>query len=77
MDNDIDYSSPDRNPTPKLFYETEQKRALQVSIVADQRKILRPIAGSNEAHSTHTPHEESIINIQLPYDMHTPTEPEL
>ena len=28
-------------------------------------------------HPTHAPHEESIINIQIPYDTQAPTEPEL
>jgi len=46
-------------------------------MAADQQEPPRPVDGYNEAPSTHTSHEESIINIQLPYDMQAPTEPEL
>ena len=35
------------------------------------------MGGYNEAPSTHVSYEESIINIQLPYNMQAPTEPEL
>jgi len=38
---------------------------------------MRPVGGYNEAPLTHALHEESLINIQLPYDMQAPTEPEL
>ena len=48
-----------------------------VSMAADQQKPMRPMGGHNEAPLIHTPHEESIINIQLPYDMQAPTKPEL
>jgi len=46
-------------------------------MVADQQEPMRPMGGYNEAPSTHAPHEKSIINIQLPYDMQAPTKPEL
>ena len=46
-------------------------------MAADQQEPTRPVGGYNEAPSTHAPHEESIINIQLPYDMQALTEPEL
>jgi len=38
---------------------------------------MRPMSGNNEASPTHTHHEESIINIQLPYNLHAPMEPDL
>jgi len=63
--------------TPELSYEIEQEKALWVSMAADQQKTMRPKAGYNEAPPTHPTHEESIINIQIPYDIDTPTEPEL
>ena len=56
-------------PTPELSYETEQEKALRISIAANQQETTRPMGGYNEAPPTHTPHEESIINIQIPYDI--------
>ena len=38
---------------------------------------MRPMRGNNEAPPTHASHEESIINIQLSYDLQAPTKPEL
>jgi len=35
------------------------------------------MSGNNEASPAHAPHEESIINIQLPYDPHAPIELDL
>ena len=45
--------------------------------MADQQDPTRPMSGSNEASPTHAHHKESIINIQLPYNLHAPTEPDL
>jgi len=63
LDNNMDCSSTMGEPTPGLSYETEQKKALRVSMTADQQKPMRPVGGYNEAPSTHVSHEESIINI--------------
>jgi len=38
---------------------------------------MRPPATNNEATPSHVPHEDDIINIQLPYDPQAPTEPKL
>ena len=46
-------------------------------MAADQQETMRPRDGYNEAPPTYTTHEESIINIQIPYDIETPTKPEL
>jgi len=66
-----------RELTPELSYETEQEKALWISMAADQQEPMRPMGGHNEAPSTHAPHEKSINNIQLPYDMQALTKPEL
>jgi len=63
--------------TPELFYKTEQEKALCTSKAANQQDPMRPTSGNNKASPTHAHHEESIINIQLPYDPHAPTEPDL
>ena len=63
--------------TPDLSYETEQEKAFRVSKAADQQDSTRTKDGNNEASSTHGTHEESVINIQLPYDPQAPTEPDL
>jgi len=77
MDINMDCNSTMGEPTPELFYEIEQEKTLQVSMAADQQETTRPMGGYNEAPPTHAPYEESIINIQLTYDMQAPTEPEL
>ena len=61
----------------ELSYETEQERAIRVSMVANQQVPTRPLGGNNEAKSTHVQHEDDIINIQIPYDLNASTEPEL
>jgi len=77
MDIDMDCNSTMGELTPELSYEIEQEKVLRVSMAADQQKTTRPMSGYNEAPPTHTLHEESIINIQLPYNMQAPIEPEL
>ena len=77
MDLNIDGDVTMGEPTPELSYETEQEKALQVSMAADQQETTRPRDGYNEAPLTHATHEESIINIQIPYDMEASTKPEL
>jgi len=65
------------NASPKLSYETEQEKAFRVSKAADQQDTMRSMGDNNKASSTHSTHEESVINIQLPYDPQAPTEPDL
>ena len=65
----------------ELSYETEQERNIRVSMVANQQANqqvpMRPLGGNNEANPTHGQHEEDVINVQIPYDLNAPTEPEL
>ena len=65
----------------ELSYETEHERAIRVSMAANQQanqqEPMRPLGGNNEAKSTHVQHEDDDINIQIPYDLNAPTEPEL
>jgi len=77
MDDKIDYESTSRDITPELSYKMEQKKTLHTSKTADQQDPIRPMSGNNEASPTHALHEESIINIQLPYDPQAPMEPDL
>jgi len=77
MDNKMDCESTSKDMTPEFSYETEQKKTLYTSKAADQQDSIRPMSGNNEASPTYASHEESIINIQLPYDPHAPMEPDL
>jgi len=61
----------------EMSYETEQEKAIRVGMAANQQKSSRPQNINNEASPTHAPHEDNVINIQLPYDLQAPTEPEL
>ena len=61
----------------ELSYETEQENTLRIGKATNQQDIMRPPACNNEATSSHVPHEDDVINIQLPYDPHGPTEPKL
>ena len=77
MDNRMDCDSTSKDMAPKLFYETEQEKALWTSKAADLQDPMRTTKGNNEAFPPHVHHKDSVINIQLPYDPHTPTEPDL
>ena len=61
----------------ELSYETEHERAIRVSMAANQQEPMRPLGGNNEAKSTHVQHKDNDINIQIPYDLNAPMEPEL
>jgi len=62
----------------ELSYETEQEKEIRVSMAANQQaNPMRPPGGNNEVIPTHGQHEEDIINVQIPYDINAPTEPEL
>jgi len=65
----------------ELSYETEHERAIRVSMAANQQanqqEPTRPLGGNNEAKSTHVQREDDDINIQIPYDLNAPMEPEL
>ena len=65
----------------ELSYETKQEKEIRVSMAANQQvnqqAPMRPPGGINEVTPTHGQHEEDVINIQIPYDINAPTEPEL
>jgi len=46
-------------------------------MAANHQETMRPPNVHNEAPPTHAPHENDVINIQLPYDPQAPTKPEL
>ena len=46
-------------------------------MAANQQETTRPLPVCNEVPPTYAPHEEEVINIQLPYDLQVPTEPKL
>ena len=73
----MDCNSTVGDSTPELSYEMVQEKVFRVSKAADQQKPMRPIGGNSEATPTHASNEESVINIQLPYDPNAPMEPEL
>jgi len=73
----MDCDSTSGDIAPELSYETEQEKALQTSKAADLQDPMRTMKGNNEASPPHAHHEDSVINIQLPYDPHAPTEPDL
>ena len=75
MNVNMDLSSEESHP--ELSYEAEQEKAIQVSIVANQQETARPMNVHSEASPSHAQHKEEFINIQLSYDPHAPTEPEL
>ena len=77
MDTDMDFNPPTEELNLELSYETEQEKALRVSMAANQQETMRPLNVHNEAPPTHAPHEEEAINIQLLYDPQAPTGPEL
>ena len=61
----------------ELSLETEQEKALRVSIVANQQETTRLMNINNEAPPSHVHHENDVINIQLLYDPQALTGPEL
>jgi len=71
-DNDVPMDA-----SPELSYETEQEKAFCISKVVDQQDHMRTKDGNIEATVAHGTHDESVINIQLPYDPQAPTEPNL
>ena len=80
MDTDMDYIpsvEETNNEHLDLSYETEQEKAIRVSMAANQQESMRPHDVNNEATPTHVSNEDDTINIQLPYDPQAPTEPEL
>ena len=63
--------------SPELSYETEQEKELRKGKAADPENYTRLTNRINEATPITDNHEDDTINIQLPYDPHAPTEPEL
>ena len=77
MDTDMDFPPSREETNLELSYKTEQEKALRVSMAANHQKTTRPLHIRNKVPLTLAPHEEEVINIQLPYDLQAPTEPEL
>ena len=80
MDMDLDdanVADTTKNSNPELSYETEQEKALRVGEANHPMTNTRAPGVNIEANPTCDSHENDIINIQLPYDPHAPTEPEL
>ena len=77
MDTNMDFNPTIEEPSLELSYETEQEKALWVSMAANHQETTRPSNVHNETPPTQAPYEEEVINIQLPYDLQAPTEPEL
>ena len=76
IDMDIDpVSNESINKQPILSYDTEQEKAIRVSMAANQQAPMRLYNVDNEATPTHAQHKDDVINIQLLYDPNTPTEP--
>ena len=73
----VDIDLPSEELQPEMSYETEQEKAIRVSMAANQQETARPMNVHNEAPPSHAQHEGESINIQLPYDSHAPTKPEL
>ena len=80
MDTDMDIVPVDNESNNKwleLFYEAEQEKAIRVSMATNHQVPMRLHNVNNEATPTHAQHEDDVINIQIPYNPNTPTEPEL
>ena len=77
INTDIDSPPSKEEPNLELSYKTEQEKAQRVSMAANQQENTRPLHVYNKAPPIHAPHEEEVINIQLPYDPQAPTEPKL
>jgi len=60
-----------------LSHRTVQKKVFCISKAADQQDYTRTKEGNIEATAAHGTYNESIINIQLPYNPQAPTEPDL
>ena len=78
------------NDSPKLFYETSQEKAIQVSMAADPNRnilnkyvtiecpALSPPHASVEHPTSYSPcADNTVINIQLLYNPNAPMEPNL
>ena len=61
----------------ELSLETEQEKTLRIDMATNHQETMRPLNVNNKTSSSHVYHENNIINIQLPYDPQTLTEPEL
>jgi len=77
MNDRMDCDSISGDMAPKLSYENEQDKALRTSKAADPQDTTRTSTGNNEANQLHVNYKESVFNVQLPYDPHAPTEPDL
>ena len=65
------------NTSPELSYETEQEKAFHISKAVNQQNHMRTKDGNIKVTIAHGTYDESVINIQLPYDSQALTEPDL
>ena len=77
MGDNMDCDSTVGDSAPELLYKMVQEKVLRVRKAADQQEPIRPMGGNSEATPTRASNEESVINVQLPYDPNALTEPEL
>ena len=63
MDTNMDFLSTTEETNLELSYETEQEKALRVSMAANHQENTRPLHVHNEVSLTYAPHEEDVINI--------------
>ena len=77
IDTDVNFTPSREVSNLELSYETEQEKAQQVGMAANQQDNTRPLHVHNKATPTHSQPEEEVINIQIPYDLQAPTKPEL
>ena len=76
LNNSKDDDNP-MNATSELSYETEQKRVLCISKVAEQQDHMRTKDRNIKATAVYSTEDKSVINIQLPYNPQAPIEPDL
>ena len=69
------------NVSPGLLYKMTQKKAIQVSKVADTNNNAVTTTQQHVSHEhpnmTYTHDDDAVINISLPYDPNAPIEPDL
>ena len=77
MHDRVDCDSTSGDMAPELSYETKQEKALWTSKAADLQNPMRTTNGNNKAPLPYAHHEDSVINIQLPYNPYAPMELDL
>ena len=63
MDTDVDFPPSKEVLNLELSYKTEQEKAQQIGMAANQQDNTRSLHVHNEASPTHSQHKEEVINI--------------